>query len=219
MPQTDGPQTPPKDQKSPRKKGWRKSEIIDMAALCFMERGYHATSVDEVADRLGCTKGRIYHYYASKTDLFFDVHREGMKKLFEAIEPAMQVQGDGLTVLHAMLLAHANAMLEHHTFENVVAQGVQIHRFDATTQEQRQTMQLLIDSRDRFEGLFKTQISNAIADHSVRDLDVSVTAKVLLGALQWSIFWYRARPGETAEDRDELAQKMVAPLIDGLRRI
>ncbi len=217
MPDVVGPRNTPTDQ-SPRKKGWRKAEIIDMAALCFMERGYHATSVDEVADRLGCTKGRIYHYYASKIDLFFDVHREGMKKLFEAIEPAMKTTGDGLTVLHAMLMAHAKAMLEHHTFENVVAQGVQIHRFDATTEDQRQTMKLLIDSRDRFEGFFKDQIAAAIADKTLRDMDVSVTAKVLLGALQWSIFWYRARPDETVAEREELARKMVEPLIDGLRR-
>lgn len=217
MPDVEGPRNTPTGA-GPRKKGWRKAEIIEMAALCFMERGYHATSVDEVADRLGCTKGRIYHYYASKTDLFFDVHREGMKKLFAAIEPAMKTKGDGLTVLHAMLMAHAKAMLEHHTFENVVAQGVQIHRFDATTEDQRQTMKLLIDSRDRFERYFKQQIAEAIADQSLRELDVSVTAKVLLGALQWSIFWYRARPGETVAEREELARKMVEPLIDGLRR-
>lgn len=217
MPDVVGPRNISADP-GPRKKGWRKAEIIEMAALCFMERGYHATSVDEVADRLGCTKGRIYHYYASKTDLFFDVHREGMAKLFDAIEPALKAKGDGLAVLHAMLMAHAKAMLEHHTFENVVAQGVQIHRFDATTEDQRQTMKQLIDSRDRFEGLFKTQISKAIADRSLRELDISITAKVLLGALQWSIFWYRARPGETVAERDELARKMVEPLIVGLRR-
>lgn len=204
--------------KTPRQKGWRKAEIIDMAARCFMERGYHATSVDEVADRLGCTKGRIYHYYASKTDLFFDVHREGMAKLFQAIEPAMATTGDGATVLHAMLLAHANAMLEHHTFENVVAQGVQIHRFDATTPDQQQTMAQLIASRDRFEGFFKDQIAAAIKDGSLPEMDISVSAKVLLGGLQWSIFWYRARPGETRAERDILAQKMVAPLIYGLMR-
>lgn len=217
MPDVEGPRNTPPDG-SPRKKGWRKAEIIDMAALCFMERGYHATSVDEVADRLGCTKGRIYHYYASKTDLFFDVHREGMKKLFAAIEPAMKTEGDSLTVLHAMLMAHAKAMLEHHTFENVVAQGVQIHRFDATTDDQRQTMKLLIDSRDRFEGFFKTQIAKAINDNLLREQDVSVTAKVLLGGLQWSIFWYRGRLGETDADRAALARKMVEPLIHGLGR-
>ena len=42
-----------------------------------------------------------------------------------------------------MLHAHARAMLEHHTYETVVAQGVQVHRFEATTPDQRETMAAL----------------------------------------------------------------------------
>ena len=194
----------------------RKAEILDSAAQCFMERGYHATSIDDVAQRLGSTKGRVYHYYGSKTDLFFDVHRVGMQYLFDALDPALATPGNGAAVLRAMLLAHATAMLDHHTYESVVAQGVQVHRFNATTPDQRQTMQDLIDSRDRFEDHFKRQIQAGIDDGSLRPTDVSVTAKVLLGGLQWSIFWYRPRPSDTAETRRQLARKMVAPLMQGV---
>ncbi|MGR3372730.1 TetR/AcrR family transcriptional regulator [Pseudooceanicola nanhaiensis] len=200
-----------------RKKGWRKDEIIAAAAECFMRHGYQSTTVDDVAARLGCTKGRIYHYYASKTDLFFDVHREGMDRLFTALAPAMAVPGDGLTVLEAMCLAHAQAMLEHHTFENVVAQGVHMHRFDGATPEHKVAVQDLIDSRDTFEGHFKQAIRRAIDDGSLRDVDVAVTAKVILGALQWTLYWYRPAKGDTARTRAGLAQKLVDPLIEGLR--
>lgn len=203
---------------SPRKKkGWRKDEIIDAAAECFMRHGYQATTVDDVAALLKCTKGRIYHYYASKTDLFFDVHREGMARLFSALAPAMEAEGDGLTVLEAMCLAHAEAMLEHHTFENVVAQGVHMHRFDGATPEHRTTVQALIDSRDRFEGHFKAAIRRAIDDGSLRDVDPAVTAKVILGALQWTIYWYRPSGADTARTRAALARKLVDPLIKGLQ--
>lgn len=198
------------------KTNWRKDEIVEMAAACFMERGYHATSIDDVAKRLGSTKGRIYHHYATKTDLFFEVHRVGMAKLFAALEPALATRGSGATVLRAMLMAHAEAMLEHHTYENVVAQGVQVHRFNATTEDQREILQGLIDSRDRFEAHFKRVISSGIADGSLRPVDVAVTAKVLLGGLQWSIFWYRPEPGDGRAARRRLAAKMVDPLMDGL---
>jgi len=194
-----------------------KAEIIEAAAQCFMETGYHATSIDHVARRLGCTKGRIYHYYASKTALFFDVHREGMARLFAALEPALGTEGDGLARLAAMLTAHANAMLAHHTFESVVAQGVQVHRFAATTPADRETMAELIASRDTFEAHFKQALETGMADGSIRRLDVSVTSKVLLGGLQWSIIWYRPRAGETDASRADLAARMVAPLIDGIR--
>ncbi|MCR8825795.1 TetR/AcrR family transcriptional regulator [Pseudosulfitobacter koreensis] len=202
----------------PRKKGWRKDEIICAAAECFMEHGYQATTVDNVAARLGCTKGRIYHHYASKSDLFFDVHREGMQRLFRAQEPALATQGDGLAVLRAMCVAHGVAMLEHHTFENVVAQGVNVHRFNSASPEHKSTVQELIDSRDAFEGMFKKAIARAIADGSLRAVDVAVTAKVILGALQWTIFWYRPAKGDSAKTRAALAESMVDPLIEGLRK-
>jgi len=166
-----------------------------------MERGYHATSIDDVAKQLGSTKGRIYHYYDTKTDLFFDVLREGMARLFAALEPALSIEGDGITVLRAMLMAHARAMLEHHVYESVVAQGVQVHRFDAMTDDQKQTMRDLIASRDNFEQHFKDGIALGIKDGTIRPVDVSVTAKVLLGALQWSIFWYRPERRDDAETR------------------
>lgn len=206
----------PERQRKPRDKAKRKGEIIESAANCFMEQGYHATTIDDVARRLGTTKGHIYHYYSSKTDLFFDVHRVGMGYLFTALEPALATKGSAAEMLEAMLLAHANAMLQFHTFETVVAQGVQIHRFGATTPDQRRVVRELMDDRDRFEAHFKTCIQNGIREGSLRDSDVSVTTKMLLGALQWSIFWYRPGKSDTAQARAQLAAKMVAPLMSGL---
>ena len=182
-----------------------------------MERGYHATSIDDVAQRLGSTKGRVYHYHGSKTDPFFGVHRVGMQCLFDALAPALSTPGNEAAVLRAMLLAHATAMLDHHTYEPVVAQGLHVLRFNATTPDQRRTMQDLIDSRDRFKDRFQRQILAGMDDGSLRPTHVSVTAKVLLAGLQWAIFWYRPRASDTAETRRWLARKMVAPPVQGVQ--
>ena len=110
-------------QRKKRDKARRKDEIIESAASCFMEQGFNATSIDDVARRLGSTKGHVYHYYRSKTDLFFDVHRVGMNYLFEALEPALKVTGNAADRLQALLLAHANAMLKYHTYEKCGGAG------------------------------------------------------------------------------------------------
>lgn len=182
-----------------------------------MEQGFHATTLDDVARRMGATKGRIYHYYASKIDLFFDVHRHGMSLLFSAVEPAMKTGGNGVTVLQAMLLAHAMALFEHHAYESVVVQGVQLHRFGALTPGQRQVLDELIASRDRFEDLFKQQMLAAKADKSVADVDVSIAVKTVLGGLQWSLIWYRPETNSNATSRRRLATKMVSTLMGGLQ--
>lgn len=192
-------------------------EILQAAAECFMEQGFHATSIDVVARRMGATKGRVYHHYRSKMDLFFDVHRLGMDRLFEAVEPARQAGGDALQVLGRMMHAHALALFEHHAFESVVVQGVHLHRFGATTPAQRQVLDELIASRDRFEGLFRQQLLLAQAQRLVAPLDASIAVKTLLGGLQWSLIWYRPEIDNSLGNRQRLAAEMVHTLVEGLR--
>jgi len=192
-------------------------EILEAAAECFMEQGFHATSIDVVARRMGATKGRVYHHYQSKVDLFFDVHRLGMDLLFEAIAPALKTKGDALQVLAAMMRAHALALFEHHAFESVVVQGVQLHRFGATTPAQRKVLDDLIASRDRFEGLFRQQAKLAQAAGLMNRLDPSIAVKTLLGGLQWSLIWYRPEQDDSAANRKRLADGMVRTLVEGLR--
>lgn len=194
-----------------------KQEILDTAAECFMRKGYYATSIDDVARCLDSTKGRIYHHFTSKIDLFFEVHREGMRRLFDAVEPAMGRQGSGLDVLAAMLRAHAIAMFENHTYESVVAQGVQIHRFGATTPDERQSLDALVESRDRFENLFKKQVAAAKREGSLYAADVSIAVKTLLGGIHWSLAWYRPERDTTPRARSNLADKIVQVLVDGVR--
>jgi len=198
-----------------------RQKILDTAAQCFMRQGYHATSIDDIARALGSTKGRVYHHFASKIDLFFAVHREGMKRLFDAVVPVVQKEDTGqstLETLEAMLQAHALALLEHHTYESVVVQGVHLHRFGAMTPEERQTLDELIASRDAFESLFKGQLARLKKAGFLRHASVSVAAKTLLGGIQWSLVWYRPDQDTSPASRESLAREMVNVLMHGLVR-
>ena len=190
--------------------------ILETAAQCFMEQGFSTTSIDDVARRMGSTKGRIYHYYSSKTDLFFDVHREGMERLFKAVEPVMTLNGSGLYRLEEMLTAHALAMMNNVAFEAVVVQGIHMHKLAATTPDQRRTLNELISIRRRFEDLFKQVIREGIEDGSIRHVDVSIAAKAVLGAINWLSIWYQPRSVDTDADRIALAREIVGIQIKGL---
>ncbi|QTL05022.1 TetR family transcriptional regulator [Aquabacter sp. L1I39] len=199
-----------------RSEGAGPAELLDAAAACFMEQGFAATSIDDVARRLNATKGRIYHYYASKTDLFFDVHREGMDRLFVAVARAAQTAEEPAGArLAAMLEAHAVAMMDNHAFMAVVVQGVHMHRMAPTTPGQRRTLDALMDMRRRFEGLFREALDAAIADGSARPCTPSVAVKAMLGAINWMSIWYRPRAGETEADRRALAAEMVRQIRVG----
>ncbi len=201
---------------APRSDKSGNAELLQAAAECFMEQGFHATSIDDVARRLGATKGRVYHYYRSKTDLFFDVHREGMRRNFEAVRPVARGPEPGAVRLRAMFLRHALSMMENLPFETVVVQGVHMHRMAATTPAQRRVLDELMTIRNDFEALFKSVAYEGVEDGSIRTSDVSVAIKAALGALNWICIWYRPRGGETHDDRLILAEKIVDTIMNGL---
>lgn len=191
-------------------------EILDCAAQCFMETGFQGTSIDDVARRLGATKGRIYYYYPSKANLFFDVHREGMHRLMQAVGAVMLPGRDAAQTLQAMIGAHALTMMRNIAYEAVVVQGVHMHRLGATTPEQRRILDELMAIRRRFEQLFVDVVRQGQADGSLTVRDVSLCVKSILGAVNWMAIWYRPRPDETPDQQERMAQDIADQQVRGL---
>ena len=50
-------------------------EIVTAAIQLFQQKGYHATSMQDIADAVGLQKGSLYHYITSKDDLLVDMMR------------------------------------------------------------------------------------------------------------------------------------------------
>lgn len=191
-------------------------EILDCAAQCFMEMGFQGTSIDDVARRLGATKGRIYYYYPSKANLFFDVHREGMNRLMTAVRAVMTPGTDGAQCLRAMIEAHALTMMQNIAYEAVVVQGVHMHRLGATTPEQRRILDELMSVRRQFEQLFADVVRQGQKDGSLAPRDVSLCVKSILGAVNWMAIWYRPRPDETAVQQKQMASAIALQQVHGL---
>jgi len=191
-------------------------EILRAAANAFMLKGYAATSIDDVADMLGCTKGRIYHHFRSKVDLFFEVHNEAMAMVMTAVRQAAQGVDDPLRRLEAMSRAHVLVIMREIAFECVVVQGLEMHLHSQTTPGQRKTLRGILALRDEYEGLFVAAIEEAIRNGKAPAQDVRVVVKALLGALNWTTIWYRPRRGETEAERAATAQSVATFCLRGL---
>jgi AcrR family transcriptional regulator len=64
-------------------------ELVAAAEACFVSRGFHASSVDEVAERAGYTKGAVYSNFASKEDLFFAVYERRVEQVLTEVVPGL----------------------------------------------------------------------------------------------------------------------------------
>ena len=88
--------------KRERRKEARPGELLDAALHLFVEKGYAATKVDEVASRAGVSKGTLFLYFSSKEELFKAVVRESIVGRFkEWDEQIAQFTGNTSDMLHA----------------------------------------------------------------------------------------------------------------------
>ena len=70
-----------------------RQELVTAAETCFVSRGFHASSVDEVAEQAGYTKGAVYSNFASKEDLFFAVYERRVEQALTQVVPGQRQAG------------------------------------------------------------------------------------------------------------------------------
>jgi AcrR family transcriptional regulator len=193
-----------------------RAAILEAAARCFTERGYDATSIDDVARSLGATKGRIYHHYPSKADLFADVFRAGMEMNYAAIEPVRNLPGKAFGRWRTLAFTHVVQMISRRTFQRVVCEGTEMYLRGATTPEQRSAFAELHESRSRYGDIFRQAIAEAKKDGDMRFGDLGIANRLMFVTLNSPVFWYSPRAGETDRDIEDIARQVVTFAMHGL---
>lgn len=191
-----------------------REEILSAAAELFMDFGYAATSLDAVADRIGSTKGRIYHHYRSKADLFFDVQVTAMTRLISEIEPIARGAGAPVQRLAAMALRHTQILLTELPMQKVAVQGLERNLLGAAVNRLR----FVIRMRDDYEGLFAEVIDEGIRAGELIDLPAQLATKPFFGAMNWATLWYSQRRLQDPEAINDIAQALAACAMRGFMK-
>jgi TetR/AcrR family transcriptional regulator, cholesterol catabolism regulator len=182
----------------------RRSELTREAARLFAERGYHGTSIGDLAKALGVQKASLYAHIESKQDLLYETMRDGAT----AFHAALDEIPEDLAPLEKIRLA-----LRGH-LRIVAAQ------LDVATVFVREWRYLEGDRRDeilaerrRYEERFRALFREGRELGELRtDLDDASAALLALSAANWAYTWLPA-----GRDTDELADRFFAILLDGIR--
>ena len=182
----------------------RRSELTRQAARLFAEKGYHGTSIGDLAEAMGVQKGSLYAHIASKADLLWEVAREGA----EAFEAALDAVPDDLPAVERIRLAlrgHLRVVAEQ---LDVATVFVREWRF-----LEGERLDEFVAERRRYEERFRALFREGRERGDLRaDLDDSAATLLALSAANWAYTWLR--PGE---DTDGLADRLYALLLDGMR--
>lgn len=182
----------------------KRTAVLRMAAQLFCERGFHATSLDEVAERLHVTKPTLYYYVKNKDEILFECVRIGLETMQAAIAEADASGGRAMDKLIAAMRKYAEIV--------TMDFGMCLIRVgeDPLPPESRARLRAL---KAKVDHEFRSLIEQGIAEGSLTPCDPKMAAFTLAGALSWIGRWYRPDGPLRAE---EIADQCIAVLMRGL---
>jgi AcrR family transcriptional regulator len=177
----------------------RRQQILEAAARHFSARGFHATSMRDVAADVGFLVGSIYYHFDSKDALFVAVHGAAVDLMTEAVRAALQGVEGPWDRLEAAAAAHCEALNGDNAFVGVVTPI-----FPVTVGELRNA---LAAQRDAYETIFMGLVD---ALGLPTDIDRNIFRLHVLSALNGTKFWYR-RGGKTPSEIGRQLVRMLRP--------
>ena len=195
---------------SPELTEQRRDEIIAAAAELFAERGYYATTLDDIAKVIGSTKGLIYHYFPSKPDLYWHVRILGMASSLTRLEAIVASAGSPREKLRRALDDFLTTMLSR--YERYLMTLTERGEGGAVLSADQQAK--LRDSRRRFVGLYRQILSDGVAEGEFVATDPAITALTLIEAVRGVPHWHR-RPGRLSEEavRDQVGSLLMRSVL------
>jgi len=156
------------------------------------QKGYEATSMNDIADAVGLTKAGIYHYIRGKEELLFAIMGYAMDMVdADVMSPAREV-ADAEERLYTIIERHARRILEVGGAVTVI-----LEEMYALTPAHRR----IIRSRKRaYFELVRDTLEKLAADGKLREVNPSVATFCLFGIILWISRWYR-RDNKDAQDQ------------------
>jgi AcrR family transcriptional regulator len=179
--------------------------LLEVAVAVFNERGYDATSMDELAARLGVTKSAIYHHVPSKVELLRLALDRALDALFAVTEEPGATTGRAIDRLEHVVRGSVRVLAAELPFVTLLLR----------VRGNSEVEQAALARRRGFDRVVTDLVRAAEEEGDVRtDVDPAVTSRLLFGTVNSLTEWYRPGGGLPA---GALADALVATTFDGLR--
>lgn len=184
----------------------RWEEIMAVAAKLFREKGYMATTMDDIAAQLYITKPALYYYIKTKHDLLYEICETAINHLMERVAEIKDGGGSAEERLHHLVTWHVSAFSTNGDIINV---------YLADEGELPPEKREYIRGRSReFEAVYRDLVRELVSEGTFREVDVAMAVRAISGMCNWLSNWYRSDGSMTAE---EIADVFIDLVMNGLK--
>lgn len=185
--------------------GYDRAQVLAVAVALFNEQGYDATSVADLAGRLGLSKSALYHHFDSKEQLLALALDEALSGLESVLDEPAARDGSASERLAAVLRGAVRVLVDRLPYVTLLL------RVRGNSDIERAAL----ERRRSFDHRVAALVAEAQREGLVRDdLDGAVATRLIFGMVNSIVEWYR--PGGPV-DRERLAHDVVAVVVDGMR--
>lgn len=187
-----------------RKRAQRRREILHAALATVREKGYHATTLDDIAERLGIRKAALYHYFPDKDSILYACHKESLAELDRMIEASESCCASPRERLAYLIREHVRVMTDE-------LEGSPLaFEVSALSPDRRAE---IVAGRDRYEAVLRELVADGVRAGELRRVDPKIAVFAILGAINWIARWYDPAGGAEAPALgDEFADLLIRGL-------
>lgn len=184
----------------------RIDEIHRAAARLFADKGYVATSIQDVAEAVGMLKGSLYYYIDSKEQLLFDVIRGAHEPPLANVRALRDSDAPALEVLRRFVENHVAALVD-----DIDPITVFFHSFRHLSPAHQD---VIVAERHEYDEFVRRLIERGKREGAIdEDADTLLAAMGVFGMMNWVYQWYR--PGGRSKP-EEIGRAIADIAIDGL---
>jgi len=160
-----------------------KEQILEVAAQIIRKKGFHATSMQDIADAVNLQKASLYHHISSKQEILLALLDRALDMLTERLQSVTEQDLPAEEKFRLAVRTFLSALNEHHDLVSVLLLE---HR---SLEPEYHTRHIV--RRDRFEKLWRDLIQEGMDSGKFTRSDPALTARALLGVMNWTVTWYR----------------------------
>lgn len=160
-----------------------REDILRAAAAIFQEKGYHAASMQDIAEAVDLQKGSLYHHVSSKQEILLALLDEALGLIVERLEGAITPDLSSSLKLRQAMQAYLDFLAENRSLSSVL-----LLEYRSLEPEFKD---LHIPRRDHVDRIWQGIIEEGVSAGEFKTLTPGLVSKALLGVLNWTITWYR----------------------------
>ena len=180
--------------------------ILDAAAQVFSQKGYHAASMQDIAEAVNLQKGSLYHYVTSKQEILALLLEQALDLLIQHMETVIAQPLPADAKLRLATAEYLTTILEHKELAAVLL--LEHRSLDPELAASHKS------GRNRFEGLWRELVRQGMEEGIFTHSDPVMAVLAIMGSLNWAITWYRP---DGALSPSQIADQFAELILSGLR--